>query len=77
MTYGANTHNGLCRNYNEDRISIMLDLKPSPKRGIILDKPVMYFAIFDGHAGSGCAEYLRDNLHKLISQSSAFPHDIK
>lgn len=27
MAYGANTHNGLIRNYNEDRISIVLDLK--------------------------------------------------
>ena len=27
VAYGANTHNGLVRNYNEDRISIVLDLK--------------------------------------------------
>jgi hypothetical protein len=27
MSYGANTHNGLVRGYNEDRISIVLDLK--------------------------------------------------
>ena len=27
VSYGANTHNGLIRNYNEDRISIVLDLK--------------------------------------------------
>ena len=27
VAYGANTHNGLIRNYNEDRISIVLDLK--------------------------------------------------
>jgi hypothetical protein len=26
-SYGANTHNGLVRGYNEDRISIVLDLK--------------------------------------------------
>jgi len=24
------------------------------------------FAIFDGHGGSKCADYLRDNLHQLI-----------
>ena len=29
IAYGANTHNGLRRSYNEDRISIVLDLKPS------------------------------------------------
>ena len=27
VAYGANTHNGIFRNYNEDRISIVLDLK--------------------------------------------------
>ena len=27
ISYGANTHNGIIRNYNEDRISIVLDLK--------------------------------------------------
>ena len=27
MSYAANTHNGIARGYNEDRISIVLDLK--------------------------------------------------
>ena len=27
LAYGANTHNGIIRSYNEDRISIVLDLK--------------------------------------------------
>ena len=27
MAYAANTHNGIIRAYNEDRISIVLDLK--------------------------------------------------
>ena len=27
VAYGASTHNGLVRTYNEDRISIVLDLK--------------------------------------------------
>lgn len=29
IAYGANTHNGITRHFNEDRISIVLDLKPS------------------------------------------------
>lgn len=80
MTYAANTHSGLTRTYNEDRISIMLDLKPSYRKGvtsIVLDKPIMYFAVFDGHGGSGCADYLRDNLHRHIAKSNAFPYDLK
>ena len=35
LTYAANTHNGTSRNYNEDRISIVLDLKkPGSKPGV-------------------------------------------
>lgn len=55
IAYGANTHNGLVRNYNEDRISIVLDLK---KPGVPLggnDKTppqkIQFFGIFDGHGG--------------------------
>jgi len=29
--------------------------------------------VFDGHGGSACAEFLRDNLHNFISQSEYFP----
>ena len=37
MGYAANTHNGVSRNYNEDRISIVLDLK---KPGSKPDEPL-------------------------------------
>ena len=30
VAYAANTHNGIMRDYNEDRISIVLDLKKNP-----------------------------------------------
>jgi len=26
-----------------------------------------YYAVFDGHGGSACADYLKDNLHLLLS----------
>ncbi|KAI3552689.1 protein phosphatase 2C [Colletotrichum filicis] len=35
------------------------------------DPQVFYFGIFDGHGGSQCAEFLRDELHGYIEQSSA------
>jgi protein phosphatase PTC2/3 len=73
VNYGANTHNGLIRLYNEDRISIVLELKSHSKSQ---DKRVTYFAIFDGHGGSGCAEFLRDNLHNYIANSSHFPNNL-
>ena len=53
------------RGYNEDRISIVLDLK---KPGVTIQtKRISFFAIFDGHGGSSCAEYLRDNLHLFVA----------
>ena len=37
------------------------------------DISVTYYAVFDGHGGADCAQYLRDNLHielknRLIDQ---------
>jgi len=32
ISYAANTHNGIIRPYNEDRISIVLDLKKPPSK---------------------------------------------
>jgi protein phosphatase 2C family protein 2/3 len=77
LSYAANTHNGTSRSYNEDRISIVLDLK---KPGSKLDEPLghdvkqaSFFAVFDGHGGHGCAEFLRDNLHNIIANQTSFP----
>ena len=70
VAYGANTHNGLIRNYNEDRISIVLDLKKPGIQPNSSKQPkfqIQFFAIFDGHGGQGCAEFLRDNLHNYIA----------
>jgi protein phosphatase 2C family protein 2/3 len=26
-----------------------------------------FFGLYDGHGGAGCADFLRDNLHKYVS----------
>ncbi len=63
--YAANTHQGIVRNYNEDRVSIILNIaKPDSFKGIW--PKCNYFAIYDGHSGSGCCNYLRDNLHHFV-----------
>ena len=79
VAYGANTHNGLIRNYNEDRISIVLDLKKPGIQPTSTKQPafkIQFFAIFDGHGGQGCAEFLRDNLHNMIASQTEFPNDL-
>ena len=64
--YSANTHLGLIRNYNEDRVAIILNIiKPQNKK--VSEWPsCSFFAIYDGHGGSKCAEFLRDNLHHYV-----------
>jgi len=77
--YAANTHEGLIRNYNEDRVSIIINMnKPKNYNIEIKGKwpKVSFFAIYDGHGGKNCAEYLRDNLHKFICNDINFPNNI-
>ncbi|CAD8185465.1 unnamed protein product [Paramecium pentaurelia] len=71
--YAANTHQGLIRNYNEDRVSIILNiLKPQTRINENWPK-CSFFGVYDGHAGSGCVDFLRDNLHQYISKQKEFP----
>lgn len=78
--YAANTNQGLIRNYNEDRVSIITNLLPPKTRtDITLDKwpKCSYFGIYDGHGGSLCSDYLRDNLHTFVISEKCFPEDPK
>lgn len=61
------------RNYNEDRVSIILNIiKPKFKQ--VDEWPrCSFFAIYDGHGGAACADYLRDQLHQLIVRDENFP----
>jgi protein phosphatase 2C family protein 2/3 len=34
-----------------------------------------FFGVFDGHGGDDCANFLRDNLHKYVSQNYWFPEE--
>lgn len=60
----------MCRRWNEDRVTVVY-----PVQELKAVKGA-YFGVYDGHGGSWCADYLRDNLHKLIFADSAFPTDI-
>ena len=65
-------------NYNEDRISIILNIKKPRNYCKKIEWPkLFFFAVFDGHAGSQCADFLRDNLHEFIINSKYFPEDPK
>lgn len=65
--YAANTNQGLIRNYNEDRVAIILNIMRPPNYDAKEEWPVCsYFGIYDGHGGTACADFLRDNLHQYV-----------
>ena len=74
-SYAANTNQGIIREYNEDRVSIILNiLKPKSKAHLNIEWPqICFFGVFDGHGGAACADYLRDNLHNFVVQNENFP----
>ena len=78
--YAANTNQGLVRNYNEDRVSIITNLLP-PKSRTDIDPEkwprCSYFGIYDGHGGAQCADFLRDSLHLYVIQEPCFPQNPK
>ena len=75
--YAANTYQGIIRDYNEDRVSITLNVgKPSQDYKGIWPKGSI-FGIYDGHGGNTCADFLRDNIHSFIIQDKNFPSNPK
>jgi len=75
--YAANTNMGLVRNYNEDRVAIILNItKPEHRQHENWPK-CSFFGVYDGHGGSACAEYLRDQLHHFVVKDDNFPWNPK
>jgi protein phosphatase 2C family protein 2/3 len=75
--YAANTNQGIVRDYNEDRVSIILNiLKPQSREAE--DWPrCSFFGVYDGHGGAGCADFLRDSLHQFVIREPSFPWNPK
>ena len=75
--YGGNSYNGIVRKSNEDKIKIIANYKLSKevkkKNGEIINPSISYFAIYDGHGGNNCSNFLQENLHEYIFSSKYFP----
>ena len=75
--YGVNSYKGLVKNYNEDRVSIVLNIKkPKDYVGYWPDN-LSIFGLFDGHAGNACSEFLKNYFHIYLMRSELFPRDIE
>lgn len=70
--FAAGTNQGLVRSYNEDRVTIMPKVTLSESK-----EQLSYFGLFDGHAGSGCADFLAEHLHRFIFRQLANTGDVK
>ena len=76
MGFGANSFQGLVRDHNEDRLKIILDHKINKSfssNGKIITPNISYFAVYDGHGGQNCCNFLQENLHIYLFSSEFFP----
>ena len=51
--FAANTNQGINRNYNEDRVSIVLNADCPQNQDKSLWPKVHFFGVYDGHGGHG------------------------
>ena len=64
--YAYNTCEGNIRDYNEDTITTTkINIYSKDK-----NNDVYFFGLYDGHGGNGCSLYLKNNLHKNITEFS-------
>lgn len=76
MGFGANSFQGLVRDHNEDRLKVILDYKINKSfssNGKIFTPNISYFAVYDGHGGQNCCNFLQENLHTYLFTSEFFP----
>ena len=72
--YAFNSYNGKVRDYNEDTTKTIVNYpKKVIANGKIIAPHISYFAVFDGHGGKKCSEFLRDKLDYYILNSKYFP----
>mmetsp|Transcript_25120 Transcript_25120/g.44026 ORF Transcript_25120/g.44026 Transcript_25120/m.44026 type:complete len:394 (+) Transcript_25120:49-1230(+) len=72
-SYAANSHIGIIRETNEDRVVINYRVSKPEDKDCENWPLISYFGVFDGHGGSLCAEFLRDNLLDYILKQPSFP----
>ena len=77
-SFAVNSYQGIIKNYNEDKVSMILSIKrpktyPPEKKW----PNISYFGLFDGHGGSSCGNFLRDNLHNYIIKEKNFLENVE
>lgn len=77
--YGGNSYNGIKKNYNEDKIKIILEYQPEKtvydNEGNVMKPNISYFGLYDGHGGNKCSSFLQEKLHTFLFNSQYFPNN--
>ena len=76
-SFSYNTFQGLFKDYNEDRVSVCSLIKKPSNSKLKTWPKISYFAIFDGHGGEECSEFLKNNYLEYLIENKNFPFDIK
>ena len=76
-SFSYNTFHGLFKDYNEDKIIVVNQIKKPASSKMKTWPKITYFGIFDGHGGEGCSEFLKDNFLNYLLENKNFPFDIK
>lgn len=80
----VNTNKGNTRNYNEDRVSVLLNAQQKyalvtrfEKGHFLHEVEINLFGVFDGHGGNRCSNYLKDNLFNELLNNRDFPRSVE
>lgn len=61
---------GISRDYNEDKVCVIQRFSREDDQQAT--NPCGFFGLYDGHGGSGCANYLRDNFYTVLAGNQHF-----
>ena len=75
--YGVNSYRGLVKKYNEDTVSIVLNISKPKKYKGYWPQNVSTFCLFDGHSGNCCSNFLKEHFNAYFVRSSYFPENIE
>ena len=75
--YAVNSYHGIYKTNNEDKTKVIADYKLNKqikdRNGNIINYIISYFAIYDGHGGSKCSDFLKEKFDSFLFNSSYFP----
>ena len=77
LAYAVNSYHGIYKTTNEDKTKVILDYKHNKQikdiNGNLIIPIISYFAIYDGHGGNKCSDFLQEKFDSFLFNSKYFP----